>query len=727
MAMNLIRVALDVPVARLFDYRCDDPAARIGARVLLPFAKRRLVGIIVAKPEHSDIPQSSLKHAIRVLDEQPLLSRADLRLLGFAAEYYLHPLGAAIMATVPAALRRVRSRDPAPAAYTLTPAGTAIDASVLPPRAQSQQRLLSLLRGNPVIPHAIATDSPAMRKALQAFIAQGWVRAAAAPSPAFRPDSILTAAGPALNDEQSAAVDAILSSLGRYQPFLLLGITGSGKTEVYLQAIAAALARNTQALLLVPEIALTPQLQSLVAARFPGTTLATLHSGLAEGERAAHWEAARSGKARIILGTRLAVFAPLPAPGLIIVDEEHDSSFKQGEGFRYSARDLAVVRARQAGVPVVLGSATPALESYRNAVDGRYRLLRLSQRIHALPPQIDCIDLQQDQPADGLSGRLIAAIRARIGRGEQSMVFINRRGYAPVLVCGSCGWTSDCRRCSAKLVLHLRERRLRCHHCGHDSAVPAACPDCGNTDLAPVGQGTQRIEAALAQHFPKARILRIDRDTTRRRESWPDMRERIREGAVDILVGTQILAKGHDFPQLNLVGIVNADSMLYSSDFRAPERLFALLTQVAGRAGRSGIRGQVLVQTRFPGHPLYAALRNQDFDAFARELLAERRQAGFPPYMHQAVLRAEARNLDLALRFLDNAARLARGISPAVSVYDPIPAGMVRKAGRERAHLLLQSPSRRDLRAFLNAWHPQLARTASSAARWALDVDPAEL
>jgi primosomal protein N' (replication factor Y) (superfamily II helicase) len=725
--MSLIRVALDVPVARLFDYRCDDPAAKIGARVLVPFGRRRLIGIILARPEHSDVPPTGLKHALRVMDEQPLLGKADLKLLGFAADYYVHPLGAAVMATVPATLRRVRSREQTPAGYALTTAGAAIDASALPPRARTQHRLLALLRGSPVISHAaIAAESAATRKALRTFIEQGWVRAATPLPTSSLPDAHRAAAGPPLNREQAAAVDAIRSSLGHYQPMLLLGITGSGKTEVYLHAIAAALVRNTQALLLVPEIALTPQLQSLVVTRFPSTTVATLHSGLADGERAAHWEAARSGKARIILGTRLAVFAPLPLPGLIIVDEEHDSSFKQGEGFRYSARDLAVVRARQAGVPVVLGSATPALETYRNAVDGRYRLLRLSQRIHALPPQIDCIDLQNEQPADGLSGRLIAAIRTRIERGEQSMVFINRRGYAPVLVCGGCGWTSDCRRCSAKLVLHLRERRLRCHHCGHDSAVPAACPDCGNTDLAPVGQGTQRIESALAQHFPKARILRIDRDTTRRRDAWPDMRNRIREGAVDILVGTQILAKGHDFPQLNLVGVVNADGMLYSSDFRAPEWLYALLTQVAGRAGRGDTRGQVLVQTRFPGHPLYVALRNQDFDAFARELLAERRQAGFPPYMHQAVLRAEARSIDLALEFLENAARLARSISPAVSVYDPIPAGMMRKAGRERAHLLLQSPSRKELRAFLTAWQPQLA-TARSAVRWALDVDPAEL
>lgn len=728
--MTLIRVALDVPVDHLFDYRCDDRAARVGARVLVPFGRRRLIGIVVAKPEHSEVPETSLKHAIRVLDEQPLLSRADLRLLHFAADYYVHPLGAAIMMAVPATLRRVRRRDQAPAAYALTPAGAAIDAAILPPRARASHRLLALLQSAPVVGHsAVAAQGAAARKALQVFLEKGWVRTAV-PEPGLvqhSPDSPAVAPGPPLNPEQTAAVEAISSSLGRFQPMLLLGITGSGKTEVYLHAIAAALARNAQALLLVPEIALTPQLQSLIVARFPGTTIATLHSSLADGERAAHWEATRSGKARIVLGTRLAVFAPIPALGLIIVDEEHDSSFKQGEGFRYSARDLAVVRARQVGIPVVLGSATPALETYRNAIDDRYRLLRLSQRINARPPLIDCIDLRQGLQADGLSGRLIAAIASRIERGEQSMVFINRRGYAPVLVCGSCGWTSDCRRCSAKLVLHLPDRRLRCHHCGHDSAVPTNCPDCGNADLAPVGQGTQRIEAALAQHFPEARILRIDRDTTRRRNAWPDMRERIREGTVDILVGTQILAKGHDFPRLNLVGIINADSMLYSNDFRAPERLYALLSQVSGRAGRANVRGQVLVQTRFSDHPLYAALRSQDFDAFARGLLAERRQAGFPPYVHQALLRAEAGNIDTALQFLARAARAARGLTPAVSVYDPVPAGMMRRAGRERAHLLVQSGSRTELRAFLKAWHQRLADAGSSATRWSLDVDPAEL
>lgn len=724
--MSLIRVALDVPIARLFDYRCDDRAAQIGARVLVPFGRQKLIGIIVAKPDTSEVPEAKLKRAVAVLDTEPLLGRADLRLLEFAADYYVHPLGAVIMATVPATLRRVRSREETPTAYTLTAAGAATDAATLPPRARAQRELLALLQHKAVLEHStISALGAATRKALQIFIAQGWVQTTTLPQEVAAAMPV-PSAGPALTAEQSAAAGAITAALGSYKPMLLWGITGSGKTEVYLHAIAAALARDTQVLLLVPEIALTPQLESLVIARFPGIPVATLHSGLADGERATRWQAARSGRARIVLGTRLSVFTPLPALGLIIVDEEHDTSFKQGEGFRYSARDLAVVRARHAGVPVVLGSATPALETWRNALDRRYQLLTLHDRINARPPVISCIDLRQEKTTDGLSARLIAAIGKRIARNEQSMVFINRRGYAPVLMCGSCGWISDCKRCSAKLVVHLRDRRLRCHHCGHDSPVPTACPECGDTDLAPVGQGTQRIEAALAKQFPQARILRVDRDTTRRKEAWQDMRSRIRERSVDILVGTQILAKGHDFPHLNLVGVVNADGMLYSNDFRAAERLYALLTQVAGRAGRGDQQGEVLVQTEFADHPLYAALRDQDFDTYARCQLAERRQAGFPPYVHQALLRAEARTVDIALQFLEQAARSARRLKPAVTVYDPVPANMMRKSGRERAHLLVQSSARADLRTFLNAWRPHLAEAASTAARWSLDVDPAE-
>lgn len=724
--MTLIRVALDVPVARLFDYRCDDPAVRIGARVLVPFGRRQQVGIVMARPADSEIAESRLKRVITLLDREPLLQRADLRLLEFAAGYYVHPLGAVVMATLPVALRRTRIRPAAPAAYALTAAGRAAAIDALPARASTQRALLALLRTTPIVETTTLRGlGRGAQAALKLFLAQHWVQpVSAVTAPRDKPTPADPA--PALTAAQKTAAEAITGTLGAYQTLLLLGITGSGKTEVYLHAIAAALARGGQILLMVPEIALTPQLESLVVARFPSVQVVTLHSGLADSERATRWQAARSGQAGIVLGTRLSVFTPLPALALIIVDEEHDASFKQGDGFRYSARDLAVVRARHAGVPLVLGSATPALETYRNAIEGRYQLLTLKERINALPPAIACIDLRQHRADEGLSAPLLAAIGERLARGEQSMVFINRRGFAPVLMCGSCGWMSDCRRCSARLVLHQRDHQLRCHHCGHESPVPATCPECGDADLAPVGQGTQRIEAALARHFPKARVLRIDRDTLRARASWQDMRERIRDRAVDILVGTQLLAKGHDFPHLNLVGIVNTDSMLYSMDFRAAERLYALLTQVSGRAGRGATQGAVLVQTQFPDHPLYGALRDQNFDAFAREMLAERRQAGFPPYIHQALLRAEARELKTALQFLEHAAHAARRIRPAITIYEPVPANMMRKAGRERAHLLVQATTRADLRAFLNAWQLSLAGPGASTVRWALDVDPAE-
>jgi primosomal protein N' (replication factor Y) len=527
-----------------------------------------------------------------------------------------------------------------------------------------------------------------------------------------------------LTPEQTEAVTAIRAGFGEYRPFLLLGVTGSGKTEVYLHAIAATLQAGKQALLLVPEIALTPQLEALVERRFPGTRTVSLHSGLPELERFEHWQAAGDGRARIVLGTRLAVFAPLPGLGLIVVDEEQDGSFKQAEGFRYSARDLAVARARQRNVPIVLGSATPAFESYHNAVTGRYSLLRLSNRIGAPPPRIACIDTRVGKLTDGLSARLLAAVRDRISAGEQSLIFINRRGYAPVLMCRACGWTSGCHRCSAQLVLHLAGRRLHCHHCGHVAPIPAACPGCGNPDLAPVGQGTQRVEEALVRHFPQARILRVDRDTTSRRRAWQAMRQRIQNREVDILVGTQILAKGHDFPHLNLVGVLNADGRLYSNDFRAAERLYALLTQVAGRAGRGGTQGEVLIQTEFPQHPLYAALCRQDYRAFAESALDERRQAGFPPFVHQALLRAEAPRLATALEFLAEAARTGRALDAGVSLYDPVPAALPRRGGRERAQLLVQSASRQQLQAFLGAWRGALSSARATRARWSLDVDP---
>jgi primosomal protein N' (replication factor Y) (superfamily II helicase) len=724
--MKILRVGLDLPVDTLFDYRADDAsAADIGRRVVVPIGRRTAVGVALELADSSAVPAARLKPVVRVLRDEAGFSPADLRLLRFAAAYYHHPLGAVVMNALPQRLRRTKgAQAAAPGQFALTAAGARIVPDDLPVRAFVQRRLLALFKERGALDRAAVRASAATAPAaLRQFLERGWVAPCTPASPVPAP----AVAGPPLTPEQAAAVEALTSALGVFQPFLLRGITGSGKTEVYLHAMAAVLAAGRQALVLVPEIALTPQLEMVVRDRFPGAHLVTLHSGLNESERVEHWAAAHAGAAGIVLGTRLAVFVPLPKLGLIVVDEEHDASFKQMEGLRYSARDLAIVRAQNCGVPVLLGSATPALESHYNAMLGRYQLLELTRRIQAAPPLIDCIDTKEERLADGLSQRLLDAIAIRLARGEQSLIFINRRGYAPVLTCRACGWLSGCQRCSAKLVLHLNDRQLRCHHCGHVEPVPVCCANCSNPDLVPLGQGTQRVEAALRSRFPQARIARIDRDSTRRRFAWHGMRERIRAREIDILVGTQILAKGHDFPHLNLVAALNADASLYSTDFRAAERLFALLTQVAGRAGRGATRGEVLVQTDFPQHPLYAALRDLDYSALADTLLAERRAAGFPPFVHQALLRAEAARLDAAIEFLARAAEIGRVLALDVTIYDPVPAGMVRRAGRERAQLLVQSENRAVLQQFLSQWYARLASDANRRARWSLDVDPIEL
>jgi primosomal protein N' (replication factor Y) len=532
-----------------------------------------------------------------------------------------------------------------------------------------------------------------------------------------------------LMPEQRAAVDLVTEGRDRFHPVLLHGVTGSGKTEVYLHLVADALARGRQALLLVPEIGLTPQFEAQVRSRFPGARLACAHSHLSEGERAATWIAAQSGAARIVLGTRLAVLMPFRDLGLVIVDEEHDASYKQHEGLKYSARDVAVRRAQRLGIPVVLGSATPSLESYSNARDGRYALARLPLRAAAgaAMPVVRTVDTRADRPRDGLTFALVDAIKKRIARGEQSLVFVNRRGFAPVLFCRACSWHSACTRCSANLVLHLRDGELRCHHCGRRERVPAKCPNCSAVDLAPVGQGTQRVEETLQAALPEARIARVDRDSTARKGSLKGVLDQMRAGELDILVGTQMLSKGHDYPNLTLVGVLDADSALFSADFRASERLFAQLVQVSGRAGRGSQPGEVLVQTDFPNHPLYAAVASHDFDRFATEALDERRLAGFPPFSHLALLRAESKKAGEATDFLRAAARLARRLAPKVEVFDPVPAPLERKAGFERAQLLVRSGARAELQPFLRAWREALAERGDRRVRWSLDVDPQEV
>jgi len=725
--MNILRVALDLPLPRVFDYTCDEAThADIGMRVLVPFGNKHAVGVIVGLAGHSEVESGKLKPALRILRETPALDRDWLDLAQFCSGYYHRPLGEVVFNGLPRALRRPAAGAALKqaSAYRLLASGNDALAQ-LPVRAKVKRALLQTLLQSDCAEQVLLAQSTSARKALTELADAGWIERYQPPAP---PGTGRFVEKLPLNAEQQQALQHIQSAGPGYGVFLLHGITGSGKTEIYLHLIAGVLAAGKQALVLVPEINLTPRLTQEFSQRFPDTPLVSLHSGLADGERTLHWLQAQSGAAAIVLGTRLAVFVPLPRLGLIVVDEEQDASFKQQDGLRYSARDVAIFRARQSGVPIVLGSATPALETYAHALSGRYRLLPLSQRAvpQAQLPLVHAVDMRKHKLEDGLAPPVVAALRQRLERGEQSLVFLNRRGYAPVLMCPACDWVSGCKRCSTRMVLHLADRQLRCHHCGASTPIPRHCPHCGNADIHPFGRGTQRLEATLAALFPQARVLRVDRDSTRNKGSFERMLGDIQGGRADILVGTQILAKGHDFPNLTLVAVLNADSALYSADYRAPERLFAQLVQVAGRAGRADLPGEVLIQTQYPRHPLYLALAQHDYAGFARTLLAEREQAGFPPYVFEAVLRAEAAEIKTALAFLREAALLAGPPPEGITLYDPVPMSVARLAERERAQLLLQSASRKALQAYLAAWSAKLYALPQRAVRWHLDVDPIE-
>jgi len=726
--MAIAKVALDVPLGSLFDYRTGDFGPLQGQLVVVPFGRRKVVGVVVELAERSEIADDRLRRIERILPVEPL-PQDLLNLTRFCSDYYLFPFGQVLLSALPPMLRRTRFSGPAISwEYVLTPAGRNLQANAFPRAATVKRRLLITLLESPALPQSQARTLSARAPALlQEWMALGWVDKR--PSAAVTPVIPVTVAEqvPELTEEQRQAVEKVSATFGTFSPWLLDGVTGSGKTEVYFRLIEMAIARGSQSLLMVPEINLTPQLEARFQLRFPGVRLVSLHSELTDVERYERWLAAFAGDAQVVLGTRLSVFTPLPRLGLVIVDEEHDVSFKQQEGLRYSARDLAVFMARQRGVPIVLGSATPALESYQNACSGRFGHLHLSTRPAARPPRIRLIETRVERQSHGLSEPLLQAIRERLAHGEQSLVFLNRRGYAPALACRACGWAAQCSRCAARLVWHLRAARLRCHYCGHEEHLPSACPACGNQDLKGLGQGTQRLEETLAGVFPGARILRIDRDSTRRKRSWRAMRDDIRGERVDILVGTQMLAKGHDFPKLTLVAIVNPDGALFAADFRAAEKLFQQLMQVAGRAGRAELPGEALVQTQFPEHPLYQALLRQDYPAFADEMLAERKRSGFPPFVYQALLRAEALSEQSVMDFLAQAHRGVEGHHDAVTLYDPVPAAIARVAGHHRAHLLVQSSSRGDLHRFLTSWYPMLAQKNAGKVRWSIDVDPLEL
>ncbi|WP_322068325.1 primosomal protein N' [Paraburkholderia bannensis] len=754
-----VRVALDHPLTALYDYRYppDAPAPQPGMLVRVPFGRREAVGLIFEVSAHSDVPANKLRDVSAVCASCPPLSKQWLALVGFAADYYQRGLGEVALPALPQALR-----DPARWArllapeerYRVLPAGREALPEALPARAQALRRLAEALVAAGALDLADARAlHPKAAATLESWCEAGWVEYecvefgaaqahanVAAKSTDASAQSTTQVALHQLSDEQAEAVEAILESRG-FAPFLLHGVTGSGKTEVYLRALAGLLEREpgAQALVLVPEINLTPQFEAAFRTRFAGVlpddAIVTLHSGLAEGERARHWLAAHTGRARIVLGTRLAVMASLPRLAMLVVDEEHDPAYKQQEGLRYSARDLAVWRAKQLELPVVLGSATPSLESWWQAEQGRYTRLTLSRRAvaTAVLPTVKLIDLEEERRRgrasfEGLSGPLVAAMKARLERGEQSLIFLNRRGYAPVLSCDACGWVAGCPRCSAYVVLHKPERALRCHHCGWESRIPHSCPDCGNVDIAPMGRGTQRIEEALASAVPGARVLRIDADSTRRKGSAQALFSDVHAGEVDILVGTQMVAKGHDFQRVSLVGVMNADNALFSHDFRASERLFAQLMQVSGRAGRAGLPGEVMVQTRYPRHAIYHALARHDYVGFANSQIAERRDAHLPPFVYQALLRAEGRTLEAALAFLAEAAQALTTMPTAsrVMAYDAVPLTIVKVMNVHRAQLLVESSSRAALQATLRAWLPTL-RGLRGVLRWNLEVDPLDI
>jgi primosomal protein N' (replication factor Y) len=730
---KIFRVALDTPVRHLFDYLpvpgAATGAAAVGARVRVPFGRQRLVGLVVGAADSTALNPARLKPILEVLDERPLLDGATLQLLEWAAQYYHHPLGEVVASALPRALRLGAPAQGREERWQLTEAGAQVLAAGEPRRAPKQRALLAVLsKWGPASAQALKEHAGAWREAARALTARGLIASVEVPLEQDLSLPAVRAVGPALLPEQQAAVTAVAAALSQYRAFVLHGITGSGKTEVYLQLVERVLATGRRALVLVPEIGLTPQLLTRFRERF-AAPMAVLHSALTDHERLAAWRLACSGEARIVLGTRSAVFAPLPDLGLIVVDEEHDASFKQHEGgFRYSARDLAVVRASHAGVPVLLGSATPALETLHNVAAGRYELLRLERRAagQAQLPLLKLIDLRHSAVRGGISTPAVLAIERHLAAAGQVLVFLNRRGYAPTLMCTACGWVAPCRECDARLTVHQGAGRLRCHHCGADAALPQRCPQCGFAVKA-VGQGTERIEETLGTLFPGVALARLDRDVVRRRGDLEDVMQRMASGDARILVGTQMVTKGHDFPNVTLVVVLNADQGLFSTDFRAPERLAQTIVQVAGRAGRGAKPGEVLIQTEFPEHPLLTQLLAGGYNGFADAALAERAAAAWPPFSRLAALRDSAKTAAAALAFLSEARELAPR-ARGVRLLGPVPAAMAKRAGRYHAQLLVESRERTPLHEFLERWLPQVEQLKSArAVRWSLDVDPLEL
>nr|WP_178132286.1 MULTISPECIES: primosomal protein N' [unclassified Pseudomonas] len=732
-----MRLALPSPLRRLFDYlppRGLDPCRlQPGVRLRVPFGRREIVGVLVELADSSQVPEDKLRPALAVLDREPPMPAHLLELCRWTAQYYQHSLGDTLSWALPNLLRQGEPAEARVQRFWLAVPGARLDDPRLA-RAPRQRQALQTLQQHPHgVLHELLGQLDINKDSLDLLVEKGLATLESRRHvPAEHHGGWLAQAELPLNAEQRAACEAVRAGFGAFHSYLLAGVTGSGKTEVYLQLIHQVLEAGKQALVLIPEINLGPQTLSRFERRF-NARIALLHSALTDRERLDAWLAARDGEADIVIGTRSALFTPLKNPGLIIIDEEHDASYKQQEGLRYHARDLALVRARLEKVPILLGSATPSLESLHNAASGRYGLLRLTQRAGgAQAPKFQRLDVKSLPLDAGLSMPLQRAIGETLGAGQQVLVYLNRRGFAPTLLCHDCGWISQCPRCDARMTLHQGSGELRCHHCDHRERPPRQCPKCGQLDLRPVGAGTERAEERLRILFPDYPVLRIDRDSTSRKHAMRDLFATINKGEPCILVGTQMLAKGHHFPRVTLVAILDADGGLFSADFRASERMAQQIVQVAGRAGRAEEPGRVLIQTHLADHPLLVQLTEQGYFAFADQALAERRTAGLPPFCHLALLRAEAHKPGQAEGFLEEACaeaeRLQAQLGSDVELLGPVPAPMERRAGRFRAQLLLMSSARVPLHRLLSCWLPILeSMPGGRQVRWSLDVDPIDL
>ena len=724
------RIAVNVPLSDgLLTYSHSEPLPP-GTRVLVPFRNKTVVGIVWETDIAPDMDTARILSVQTAFVEEKPLPQSWRDLLAFTSRYYHYPTGQAVFAALPQGLKETRAVEmpQTPLFYALNEAGRA--QTPPPSRFNKKAALWDALLSGRMTMAALKQVNAQAAKLIEDWAEQGWIETTEAAKPVLRScNGQASHSEFVLNTEQQKASDEIQTAFGKFQPFLLYGITGSGKTEVYFDAMAKVLAQGRQVLFLLPEINLTPQLLKRVENRFADVPTAVLHSQMAAGKRTQDYLRAMLGQAKLVIGTRLAVFTPLPDVGLIVVDEEHDGSFKQDNELRYHARDLAVWRAKQSGCPVVLGSATPSLESWHKAQSGAYRLLQLTERAHASAqlPQVEILNVGRLKLDNGFSPQALQLLKQNFEAGGMSLVYLNRRGFAPALFCGDCGHTFGCPNCSAKMVLHQRARQLRCHHCDHREPIPFKCPDCGNQDLTAVGHGTQRVEETLRAFLPKAAVVRVDRDSTAHKNDWADLYRRIADNEIDILVGTQMLAKGHDFARLNLVIVLNADGSLYSADFRAPERLFAELMQVSGRAGRADKPGKVLIQTQLPEHPVFAAVKAQDYAVFAENELNERQMFAMPPFGFQTAVRADAPRVADAMEFL-NAAKetLAPLLPESVSQFGAAPMLMVRLAERERAQIFLESTSRQDLHRAVSLWVQVLQQNRDGKIRWSVDVDVQE-